>query len=302
MPRIQSTQIARATQNQAMQQGQQPAAKQSLTVMMNSILDSQGYRKRFDELLGKRTPQFVSALITLCNSTPQLQEAFTTAPNTVIQSALKAASFDLPIEQSLGYAYIVPFRNQGRMEATFLLGYKGLLQLAMRTGVYQKINVVDVREGELKKFDRLTEDIELEFEEDEDKRDTLPIIGWCGYYRLINGTEKVIYMSRKQIEAHEKRNRKGQNMTKGWRENFEAMAAKTVLRQLIGKWGLMSIDYQTATPQCIAAAEAIAKGTFDDESEREMQFTEADYAILDEGTGEIKPDEQAGEAKEGKAE
>lgn len=173
--------------------------------------------------------------------------------------------------------------------------------MAMRTGVYQKINVVDVREGELKKFDRLTEDIELEFEEDEDKRDALPIIGWCGYYRLINGTEKVIYMSRKQIEAHEKRNRKGQNMTKGWRENFDAMAAKTVLRQLIGKWGLMSIDYQTATPQSIAAAEAIAKGTFDDESEREMQLAEADYSVVDEETGEIKPEDED-EAKESKAE
>ncbi len=293
MARIQNTQMARAAQGQNMAAAQ-PQVKQSMTVMMNSLLDSEGYRKRFDELLGKRTPQFVSALITLCNSTPQLQEAFATAPNTVIQAALKAASFDLPIEPNLGYAYIVPFRNQGRMEATFLLGYKGLLQLAMRTGVYQKINVVDVREGELKKFNRLTEDIELEFIEDEEQREALPIIGWCGYYRLINGTEKIIYMSRRQIEAHERKNRKGQNMSKGWRENFEAMAAKTVLRQLIGKWGLMSIDYQTATPAAVAAAEAIAHGTFDDEAANEINMAEAEFAITD---GEERQNEQNADAQ-----
>jgi recombination protein RecT len=288
MARIQNTQMARATQGQNMAAAQ-PQVKQSTTVMMNSLLDSEGYRKRFEELLGKRTPQFVSALITLCNSTPQLQEAFATAPNTVIQAALKAASFDLPIDPNLGYAYIVPFRNQGRMEATFLLGYKGLLQLAMRTGVYQKINVVDVREGEWKKFNRLTEDIELEFIEDEEQREALPIIGWCGYFRLINGMEKIIYMGRRQIEAHERKNRKGQNMGKGWRENFEAMAAKTVLRQLIGKWGLMSIDYQTATPAAIAAAEAIARGTFDDDN-----MVETEFAITD---GEEMQNEQNADAQ-----
>lgn len=288
MARIQNTQMARATQGQNMAAAQ-PQVKQSTTVMMNSLLDSEGYRKRFEELLGKRTPQFVSALITLCNSTPQLQEAFATAPNTVIQAALKAASFDLPIDPNLGYAYIAPFRNQGRMEATFLLGYKGLLQLAMRTGVYQKINVVDVREGEWKKFNRLTEDIELEFIEDEEQREALPIIGWCGYFRLINGMEKIIYMGRRQIEAHERKNRKGQNMGKGWRENFEAMAAKTVLRQLIGKWGLMSIDYQTATPAAIAAAEAIARGTFDDDN-----MVETEFAITD---GEEMQNEQNADAQ-----
>lgn len=284
MARIQNTQMARAAQGQNMAAAQ-PQVKQSMTVMMNSLLDSEGYRKRFEELLGKRTPQFVSALITLCNSTPQLQEAFATAPNTVIQSALKAASFDLPIDPNLGYAYIAPFRNQGRMEATFLLGYKGLIQLAMRTSVYKRINVVGVREGELKKFNRLTEDIELEFIEDEEQREALPIIGWCGYYRLINGMEKIIYMSHRQIEAHERKNRKGQNMTKAWREDFDAMAAKTVLRQLIGKWGLMSIDYKTATPAAIAAADAIAH----DMSCDETNMVETEFAITD---GEEMQNEQ----------
>lgn len=242
-------------------------AKQSINVLMSTILDREGYRKRLDELLVKRTPQFVSSVITLVNADKSLQQAFVEAPNTVLQSALKAATYDLPIDPGLGYAYIVPFKNNkaGRMEAQFIMGYKGMNQLAQRTGAYKTINVVDVREGELKSYNRLTEEIDIEFIEDEDEREKLSIIGWVGYFRLMNGAEKTIYMTKKQVEAHEQKHRKGQYMGKGWKDDFNAMAEKTVLRRLIGKWGLMSIDYQTADSKTIAAAEAIAKGQFDDE-------------------------------------
>ena len=98
-----------------------------------------------------------------------------------------------------------------------------------------------------------------------------------GYFKLINGTEKTIYMSRKQVEAHEKKNRKGKYMGKGWQDDFEAMALKTVYRRLIGKYGLMSIDYRTADAHTIATAEAIATGNFDDQ----------DGHIIDLGTGEV---------------
>ena len=130
------------------------------------------------------------------------------------------------------------------MEASFILGWKGMHQLAMRTGAYKTINVVDVRQGELKSFNRLTEEIELDFIEDEDQRETLPVIGYVGYYRLVNGAEKTIYMTCKQIENHEKKFRKGQYMGKGWKDDWDAMARKTVYRRLIGKWGVMSIEYQ----------------------------------------------------------
>ena len=245
-------------------------ATASVGVMLNSLLDREGYRKRFDELLGKRAPQFVSSIVSMVNGDKNLEKAFMNAPITVIQSALKAATFDLPIDPTLGYAYIVPFNNRKDdgsyvMEASFVIGYRGLLQLAMRTGAYEKINVVDVREGELVSYNRLTEDVELEFVEDEDERDALPIIGWCGYYRLTNGMEKTIYMSRKQIVKHEEKNRKGKYMGKGWRTDFDAMAAKTVLRRLIGKWGILSIDYQMkADASTMAAAEALATGKVDD--------------------------------------
>lgn len=226
--------------------------KQNLSMALNSYLDGQGLRKRFDELLGARAPQFVSSLVSMINADKNLQQAFGESPMTVIQAGLKAATFDLPIDQNLGYAYIVPFNNsykteagwQKKMEANFILGWKGMHQLALRTGAYKTINVTDVREGELKKYNRLTEEIEIQFIDDEDEREKKKVIGYVGYYRLVNGAEKTIYMTIKQIENHEKKFRKGASMGKGWREDFDAMARKTVYRILIGKWGVMSIDYQ----------------------------------------------------------
>lgn len=283
------TRITNAMQQREVAQVQTPAngaAKKSVSTMLNALLDSEGYRKRFDELLGRRAPQFISSIISTVNADSKLQQAFVNAPVTVIQAALKAATFDLPIDTTLGYAYIVPYNNKkedGRfqMEATFIIGYRGMLQLAMRTGAYEKVNVVDVREGELKRYDRLTEDVEIEFVEDEDARETLPIVGWCGYFRMTNGMEKTIYMTRKQIERHEEKNRKGKYMGKGWRENFDAMAAKTVLRKLIGKWGLMSIDYQRADAATMAAAQAIATGRFDDNDAPDDAIV-PDYTVSDE--------------------
>ncbi len=278
-------------------------ATASVGVMLNSLLDREGYRKRFDELLGKRAPQFVSSIVSMVNGDKNLQKAFMNAPITVIQSALKAATFDLPIDPTLGYAYIVPFSNRKDdgsyvMEASFVIGYRGLLQLAMRTGAYEKINVVDVREGELVSYNRLTEDVELEFVEDEDERDALPIIGWCGYYRLTNGMEKTIYMSRKQIVKHEEKNRKGKYMGKGWRTDFDAMAAKTVLRRLIGKWGILSIDYQMkADASTMAAAEALATGKVDD-MEAPMDIT-PEFVVSDEDAAIVAElDREQAEAQE----
>lgn len=245
-------QVAKAAKAENRPQPQQ----QTVNQLMNSVLDSEKLRVRFNDLLGKRAPQFISSLVTLINADLNIQQAFYEAPMTVVQAALKAATFDLPIDQNLGYAYIVPFNNKkkdkdGReykvKEASFILGWKGMHQLALRTGAYRTINVVDVREGELKHYNRLTEDIELEFIQDEDAREALPVIGYVGYYRLVNGAEKTIYMTNKQIENHEKKNRKGQWMGKGWKDDWDAMARKTVYRRLIGKWGVMSIDYQSTS-------------------------------------------------------
>lgn len=221
-------------------------AQQSVSVMLNSLLDGEKMRKRFDELLGKRTPQFLSSLVSMINDNQALQDVFYHSPMSVIKSALQAATYDLPIDPALGYAYIVPFRNKGKATATFVIGYKGMTQLCLRTGAYKCVpDAVDVREGELVSYDRLTGEAVFNWIEDEDEREKLPVVGYAGYFCLKNGAEKTIYMSRKQIEAHERKNRKGEYMGKGWKEDFDAMARKTVIRRLCGKYALMSIDYQT---------------------------------------------------------
>ena len=244
------------------------AAKKTVGSILQAMLDSENYRNRFLDLLGKRMPSFMGSIVSMVNEDPNLKEAFFNAPVTVIQSALKAAAYNLPIDKSLGFAYVVPFFNSktGKKEAQFILGYRGMIQLANRTGAYEKLNVVDVREGELKKFDRLTEDVEVEWIQDEEQREKLPVIGYLGYFRLINGFEKKIYMSVGAINAHERKFRKGKGQRPAiWNDNYDAMACKTVLRRLISKWGLMSIDYQKADAQTVQIAQDIASGKVDDE-------------------------------------
>lgn len=281
-------QVAKVEENKVQAQG-----KQTVNQLMNAMLDGEKLRGRFNDLLGKRTPQFVSSLVSLVNADVNLQQAFYEAPMTVIQSALKAASFDLPIDQNLGYAYIVPFKNSKKnedgswskkMEASFILGWKGMHQLALRTGAYKTINVIDIREGELKNYNRLTEEVDIEFIEDENEREQKAIIGYVGYYRLVNGAEKTIYMTIKQIENHEKKNRKGDYMGKGWRDDFDAMARKTVYRRLIGKWGVMSIDYQNH-----GQAMELANQMEEENNLTNGDVIEGDF-VIDEETGEVIDD------------
>lgn len=259
------------------QQDQQKAVeKKSPAALLNDLLDREGIKKRINEVLGKRAPQFTASLVSLVNASSDLQEVMTFNPLSIIQASLKAATYDLPVDPSLGFAHIVAFNETDSKtgikskKANFIIGYKGLLQLAMRTGAYKKINVSDIRQGELLSFNRLTEDIELEFVEDEDEREKLPIIGYVGYFRLKNGLEKTLYMTVEAIKNHEKAHRKGKYINNIWKDtpenqnNFRAMCQKTVLRALLGKWGLLSIDYQNASPEVVALAENVARGTVDD--------------------------------------
>lgn len=251
-------QLIKKAQEQNVAPAQQ--AKQSVAQMVSAIIDSNAMRKRFDELLGKRAPQYISAITSLITTdeTGKMQQAFADNPMSIIQAALKIATFDLPIEPSLGFAYIVPFKNKGKMTATMVIGYKGMVQLALRTGAYSRVpDAVDVREGELISYDRLTGDCEFRWIEDEAEREATPIIGYAGYFRLKNGAEKTIYMSKAAIEAHELKNRKGEYMGKGWRDDWDAMAKKTVIRRLISRYGLMSIDYQQGSDETVKLAEAV---------------------------------------------
>ena len=248
-------------------QTQQQTANKSVTMVLNNLLDSSGIRKRIDELLGKRAAQLCSSLITIANSTPEMQQAAVQNPMSLLQTGLKAATYDLPLGGDLGFAYPVAFYNtkKGGYECQFILGYKGLYQLAMRTGAYAIINVCDVREGELKSWNRLTEDIKLEFIEDEEERENTKIIGYCGYFRTVNGMEKTVYWSVAKIKHHEERFRKGKYQSPIWKDDPDSMSRKTVLRNMISKWGIMSIDYRSASADVVAMANDAANGTLDDE-------------------------------------
>lgn len=261
----------------------QRRAGESAMAIFNSILDRDGYRRRFEELLGKRTPQFLSALVSVVNGSDQLKQVVYSAPVTIIQAALKAASYDLPIDPGLGFAYIVPFKNKKieegreiyRSEAAFVLGYRGMIQLALRTGAYKRLNVVEIRQGELQKYDRLRDELDLEFIEDDEARENLPIVGYAAYMQLLNGMEKTVYKTVAQIRAHEERHRKGKYTNPIWRTDFDAMARKTVLRELLSKWGLMSVEYRYAPDaQAVNAAEAILHDEEESYVDVEMQEQE----------------------------
>ena len=261
-----------------------PKRKQTAVSVLKDYLGSNDVKSRLENLLDKRAPQFVSSLINAVTNDKNLQEC---DPRTTIQAAIQAATFDLPISQSLGYAYLVPFRDNatGRKVCTFILGYRGMIQLALRTGVYRNINVVDVREGELKKWDRLTEELVIEFIEDEDERESRPVVGYAGYFGLVNGFEKRTYWTVGQIDAHEKKFRKGQYQTKGWKENYDEMAKKTVLRNLIGKWGLMSIEYQgSQLADAMENERQIDQGA--DYGDEDNEPIPADFSVLDDADEE----------------
>lgn len=248
--------IVATRKEMAEKQQEQP----SIPRLLNNTLDNSGYKRRFDELLGKRAPQFVSSLAALINSNEDVLAIFQNNPITIIQSALKAAAYDLPIEPSLGYAYILPFKQN----AVFVLGYKGMVQLALRTGLYMRLNAVDVREGELISYDRLTEDIEFRWEADNAKRAKIPVIGYAAFYRLKNGMEKTLFMTKAEIDAHELANRKGRSQNPVWKNHYDEMAKKTILRRLLSKWGIMSINYLEASPADQEVMRNMADGTLDD--------------------------------------
>ncbi len=252
---------AKTSMTQATSTAVSNAGKQSVSAILNGILDGEGYRKRIDEILGKRAPQFISSVVTMAANDTMLSKVVASAPQTIITSALKAAALDLPIDPALGTAYVVPFKNkvkkpdgteQWRDEATMIIGWKGLVQLAQRTGLYKRINADYVYEGEKIVDDRITGDIHIEGEKTSDK-----VIGYFAYFKLINGFEKCVCWTKEKVQAHEQKNRKGQYMTKAWRDDFDSMGRKTVLRELISKWGPMSIDYRTAPPEMAQAAESL---------------------------------------------
>ena len=215
----------------AKRNGNAPTQKQE-SVTLKALLASPNVKKRFEEVLKNRAPQYMTSIINLYSQEKSLQKC---EPMSVIASAMVAASLDLPIDKNLGYAWIVPYKNK----AQFQLGYKGYIQLALRSGQYRYINAIPIHKGELKKWNPLTEEIEIDFESKESDE----VIGYAGYFELLNGFRKTVYWTKEQIEQHR---RKFSKSSFGWDNDWDAMALKTVIKNLLSKWGILSIDMQKA--------------------------------------------------------
>ena len=216
---------------------------------ITTFLNSMNVVSNIDQALGKDNRQrFITGVISAVNNNAALQEC---TNQSILSGALLGESLKLSPSPQLGHYYLVPFNDKVKGKvAQFQLGYKGYIQLAIRSGQYKKLNVLAIKEGELEYFDPLNEEIKINLMVDKwDEREETETIGYYAMFELVNGFKKAIYWSKKQMEAHAIKYSPGYKAKKGytfWEKNFDGMAYKTMLRQLISKWGIMSIDLQNA--------------------------------------------------------
>ncbi len=200
---------------------------------------------------GKDGQRFISAIISATTTNPALQEC---SNQSILSAALLGESLKLSPSPQLGQYYLVPYNESGKGKvAQFQLGYKGYIQLALRSGQYRKLNVLAIKGGELIRFDPLNEEIEVKLIDDELEREQAETIGYYAMFEYMNGFKKAMYWSKAKMEAHALKyspgyaadRKKGTKYT-FWTKDFDGMAYKTMLRQLISKWGVMSIEMQMA--------------------------------------------------------
>lgn len=195
---------------------------------------------------GKDGQRFITAIVSAVSNNTALSEC---SQSSILSAALLGESLKLSPSPQLGQYYMVPFNNKGGKVAQFQLGYKGYIQLAIRSGQYKKLNVLAIKEGELIRYDPLNEEIEVRLIDDELSREQAKTIGYYAMFEYTNGFRKTMYWSKEKMEAHALKYSKGYQAKKGytfWEKDFDAMAYKTMLRQLISKWGIMSIEMQMA--------------------------------------------------------
>lgn len=222
-------------------------------VGFTSFMTSNVVQKKVNEIIGdeKRGARFISSIVSAVNANPTLKECDNAS---ILSGALLGEALSLSPSPTLGRMYLVPFKDKTRgMVAQFILGYKGYLELAMRSGQYRDINVMEIREGEYKGRNRENGNPMFEFIEDDDERENRKIIGYMASFTLVNGFTKTIYKTQKQMEDHAMEYSNGYRADKKngtsytfWSKDFTSMAFKTLLRQLISRWGIMSIELQQA--------------------------------------------------------
>lgn len=225
---------------QATANGKQTAVAKPIDKLKH-ILAAESVQEQFKSVLRENSGAFVASIIDLYNTDKTLQMC---DPKNVVMEALKAASLKLPINKQLGFSWIVPYKNkQGQYIPTFQLGYKGYIQLCMRTGAYRYINADVVYEGELVKHDKLTGEIEI----DSEQRKSDKKVGYFAFIETINGFRKTLYMSVEEVTKHAQQYSKSfGHASSVWATDFDAMALKTCLRLLLSKYGVMSVEMQRA--------------------------------------------------------
>ena len=239
--------------------------KKNVPTTFSSFMTSPLVVKKVNEMVGGKDGQrFITSIISAVSTNPALQDC---NPNTILSSAMQGEALKLSPSPQLGHYYMVPFNNKkkGTKDAQFQIGYHGYIQLAIRSGQYKKINVVAIKEGELIKYDPMDETIEVNLIQDDALREKTPTTGYYAMFELVNGFRKTIYWSKAKMENHADTYSMAFNLEKYhqlqegkipqnemwkyssyWYKNFDAMALKTMLRQLLSKWGIMSIELQMA--------------------------------------------------------
>ena len=244
-----------------------------------AYLTADAVKEQINKVVGsKNGTRFISSIVSAVNNNKELQ---TCSNSSILSAALLGESLNLSPSPQLGQYYLVPFNNKDGKVAQFQLGYKGYIQLAIRSGQYKKINVLAIKEGELVRYDPLNEEIEVNLIEDEEEREKAATIGYYAMFEYVNGFKKAMYWSKAKMEAHALKysagyaadKRKGNQYT-FWSKDFDGMAYKTMLRQLISKWGIMSIDLVTAIDADMAVVNEDGSKSYVEVEEEMNNYTE----------------------------
>lgn len=257
---------------------QNSLAKKAQRYSLTAYLNNDAIKKQIAQVVGgKNGTRFIASVISAVQNNQELQKC---TNSSILSAALLGESLQLSPSPQLGQYYMVPFRNSKtkETEAQFQLGYKGCIQLALRSGQYRKLNVLAIKEGELISYDPLNEEIEVRLIEDEAERENAETAGYYAMLEYINGFRKTLYWSKAKMEAHAEKYSMGYRAHKGftfWEKDFDGMAYKTMLRQLISKWGIMSIDMMSALDSDMAVIRADGSKEYVDNED----VIEADSAV-----------------------
>lgn len=245
--------------------------------LFNKTLANPKTQDYLQQVLSEKKSAFVNNITALVANDVKLQAC---EPISLMYAGIKATALDLPLDANLGFAYVIPYNNRkaGKTEAQFQMGYKGFIQLAIRSGQFKTLNVTDVKEGELKEVNLLTGEIAFEARPN---RAELKTIGYVAYFRLINGFEKTLYMDAKEMDKHAKTysqtySSKNDYVRKAskWTTDFDAMAKKTVIKLLLSRYAPLSVEMQSA----ITSDQAV----MDDKGTHYIDHTTAEEAVAEE--------------------